>query len=83
MTLTFLEIMTLRPKQLTEAHTNAVLASGISIETLIDAIEIGVVFKLISRYANALDFALPAATSPTVRLTRASRADSGRDFPAP
>lgn len=57
-TLAFLEIMTLRPKQLTDEHTDAVLASGISIETLIDAIEIGVVFKLISRYANALDFAI-------------------------
>jgi AhpD family alkylhydroperoxidase len=56
-TLEFLEIMTLRPREMTEEHVNAVLGSGISIETLIDAIEVGVLLKLISRYASALDFA--------------------------
>jgi AhpD family alkylhydroperoxidase len=67
MTLQFLEIMTLRPRDLTEQHVDAVLDSGISIETLIDAIEVGVVLKLISRYASALDFATPTAISPAVR----------------
>jgi hypothetical protein len=43
MTLKFLEIMTLRPRDMTEQRVNAVLDSGISIETLIDAIEVGVV----------------------------------------
>lgn len=82
-TLAFLEIMTQRPKQLTEERANAVFASGISIETLIDAIEIGVMFNLISRYANALDFAIPAATGLPGRLTRRPRADSVLDLPAP
>src|SRR5215469_5448780 len=82
MTLAFLEIMTQRPKQLTQERVHAVLASGISIESLIDAIEIGVVFKLISRYANALDFSTPTAPSLTGRLSRRSRAGSGRDLPA-
>ena len=81
-TLAFLEIMTLRPRELTEEHTNAVLTSGISIETLIDAIEIGVMFSLISKYANALDFAIPAATSVTSRLPRWPRTASGRHLAA-
>ncbi|HEX4269715.1 MAG TPA: hypothetical protein VHY36_17640 [Steroidobacteraceae bacterium] len=55
-TLEFLEIMTVRPRAMTAEHINAVLDSGISIETLIDAIEVGVVLKLISRYTGALDF---------------------------
>ena len=63
-TLEFLEIMMLRPRELTEGHANAVLASGISIETLVDAIEVGVVLKLISRYARALDFTTPTSASP-------------------
>jgi AhpD family alkylhydroperoxidase len=74
MTLEFLEIMTLRPKGMTEEHINAVLDSGISIETLIDAIEVGVVLKLISRYASALDFTSPTAISLAGQLTRRSPA---------
>ena len=71
-TLEFLEIMTLRPRSMTEAHVTAVIDSGISLETLIDAIEVGVVLKLISRYASALDFAAPMATSPVNVTTRPS-----------
>ncbi len=54
-TLEFLEIMTLQPRKMTEEGVNAVIDSGISMETLIDAIEVGVVLKLISRYAGALE----------------------------
>lgn len=73
-TLAFLQIMTLRPKELTQASANAVLDSGISIETLIDAIEVCVVLKLISKYANALDLSAQDAVAPTVLLTRRSMA---------
>jgi alkylhydroperoxidase/carboxymuconolactone decarboxylase family protein YurZ len=76
-TLAFLQIMTLRPRELTEAHANAVLESGISIKTLMDAIEVCVVLKLISRYANALDFAVPGATGPTTRPARRSLIGAG------
>lgn len=76
-TLAFLQIMTLRPKELTQANANAVLDSGISIETLIDAIEVCVVLKLISKYANALDFSVQDAIGPTVQLTRRSMAGIG------
>jgi uncharacterized peroxidase-related enzyme len=59
MTLAYLEIMTLRPERLTEEDAQAVLRSGISVESLTDAIAIAAVFNLIARYANALDFSVP------------------------
>ena len=80
-TLEFLEIMTLRPRHVTEEHVNAVIDSGISMETLIDAIEVGVVLKLISRYASALDFAAPTLTSLAGQPSRWSSAAGGRDLP--
>jgi AhpD family alkylhydroperoxidase len=76
-TLAFLETMTLRPRELTEAYANEVLGSGISIETLANAIEICVVSKLVSRYANALDFTAPSATAVAGRPTRWSRGGVG------
>lgn len=80
-TLEFLEIMMLRPRTMTEEHANAVLDRGISIETLIDAIEVGVVLKLISRYARALDFADPAATSLIAPQPYRARAAAEADLP--
>jgi len=67
-TLEFLEIMMLRPRQMTDEDVGAVLDSGISMKTLIDAMEVGVILKLISRYAAALDFAAPTSASPAARL---------------
>lgn len=61
MTLAYLEMMTLRPEKLTEGDTRVVLSSGISTESLTDAIAIGAVFNLLARYANALDFSVPTA----------------------
>lgn len=58
-TLAYLEIMTLRPDELTEADARAVLGNGISAESLTDAIAIAAVFNLIARYASALDFSVP------------------------
>lgn len=67
-TLELLEIMMLRPRQMTDEHVAAVLASGISMKTLIDAMEVGVILKLISRYAGALDFVGPTSAGPAARL---------------
>lgn len=75
-TFEFLEIMTLRPREMTEEHVNTVLGSGISIETLIDAIEVGVVLKLISRYASALDFTAPTPTGLAAQASHRSTARS-------
>ncbi|HEY3919032.1 MAG TPA: hypothetical protein VGL83_14650 [Stellaceae bacterium] len=60
-TLQFLEIMTLRPLELTAENAKAVLRAGVSAEALQDAAAVAAVFNIITRYANALDFALPTA----------------------
>lgn len=57
-TLAYLEIITLRPATLTPEDIKAVLTSGISAESLTDAIAIGAVFNLIAGYASALDFSV-------------------------
>lgn len=58
-TLAFLEVMTLRPTQLTAENAKSVLDAGVSAEGLTDAIAVGALFSIVTRYANALDFALP------------------------
>jgi uncharacterized peroxidase-related enzyme len=60
-TLTFLEIMTLRPLELTVETAKTVLDAGVSAEALKDAIAVGAIFSIVTRYADALDFALPTA----------------------
>ncbi|MGH6835671.1 MAG: carboxymuconolactone decarboxylase family protein [Methylocella sp.] len=60
-TLEFLEIMTLRPMELTAENAKAVLHAGVSAEALTDAIAVCALFNIITRYADALDFALPTA----------------------
>jgi hypothetical protein len=60
-TLEFLEVMTSRPTELTTEHAKAVLRAGVGAEALKDAIAVGAVFNIVTRYANALDFAVPTA----------------------
>ena len=60
-TLEFLEVMTLRPTELTPNHAEAVLRAGVGVQALKDAIAVGAVFNIVTRYANALDFAVPTA----------------------
>ena len=60
-TLEFLEAMTLRPTELTSESAAAVFEAGVSAEALKDAIAVGAIFNIVTRYANALDFALPTA----------------------
>jgi uncharacterized peroxidase-related enzyme len=57
--LAFLEVMTLRPEDLKAEHAKAVLSAGVSSEALIDAIAVGALFSIVTRYADALDFAMP------------------------
>jgi alkylhydroperoxidase family enzyme len=59
--LAFLEIMTLRPMELSADHARAALRSGVSADALEDAIAVGTVFNIITRYADALEFAIPSA----------------------
>lgn len=60
-TLEFLEAMTLRPTELTSESAAAVFEAGVSANALKDAIAVGAIFNIVTRYANALDFALPTA----------------------
>jgi uncharacterized peroxidase-related enzyme len=59
--LAFLEVMTLRPRDLKAEHAKAALSAGLSPEALIDAIAVGALFSIVTRYANALDFAMPTS----------------------
>jgi uncharacterized peroxidase-related enzyme len=58
--LAFLEVMTLRPQDLKAEHAKAALNAGVSPQALTDAIAVGALFSVVTRYANALDFAMPS-----------------------
>ncbi|MGO4339316.1 carboxymuconolactone decarboxylase family protein [Labrys sp. KB_33_2] len=58
--LVFLEIMTLRPMELSAEHAAAALRSGVTEDALQDAIAVATVFNIIARYADVLDFAMPS-----------------------
>lgn len=60
-TLGFLEVMTLRPADLTAENAKAVFRAGVSVEALRDSIAVGAIFNIVTRYAEALNFALPTA----------------------
>jgi uncharacterized peroxidase-related enzyme len=60
-TLAFLETMTLHPTELTEGDARAVLFRGVGAQSLADAIAVGAVFNLVTRYVNALRFSIPTA----------------------
>ena len=57
--LAFLEVMTLRPGELKAEHAKAALGAGVSPQALTDAIAVGTLFNIITRYVDALDFAMP------------------------
>ncbi len=59
-TLGFLEKMTKAPDQLAAADARDVLDAGVSQPALKDAIAVATVFAVITRYANALQFAIPS-----------------------
>jgi alkylhydroperoxidase family enzyme len=60
-TLAFLEKMTLRPRDLTPEDARTVLRAGVTAEALTDAVAVASLFNIITRYADALDFAIPTA----------------------
>lgn len=59
--LAFLEIMTLRPMDLSADSAREALRSGVTNEALQDAAAVAAVFNIITRYADALNFAMPTA----------------------
>jgi AhpD family alkylhydroperoxidase len=58
----FLEIITLRPAELSGDHAKAALRAGVSAQALKDAVAVAALFNIVTRYANALDFAMPSAS---------------------
>lgn len=58
-TLPFLKKLTLHPHELECSDADAVLAAGVSLQALTDAIAIACLFNVINRYSDALDFAVP------------------------
>lgn len=59
--LAFLEIMTLRPMELSAEHAKAAFRAEVTGGALKDALAVGTLFNIIARYASALDFAMPSA----------------------
>jgi uncharacterized peroxidase-related enzyme len=58
-TLGYLEKITKKPDQLSPADAQTVLDAGVSRPAFEDAIAVAAVFAVITRYANALNFAIP------------------------
>lgn len=60
-TLVFLKKMTQNPADLSADDAAAVLRVGVTRQALTDAIAVATLFAVITRYADALDFAIPTA----------------------
>ena len=57
--LVFLEILTLRPDELTSADAEAVYAAGVSPQALRDASTVCALFSMITRLADSLGWDVP------------------------
>ena len=58
--LTFIEVLTLRPDELSAADVEAAYAAGVSQQALRDAATICSLFNMITRLADALGWDVPA-----------------------
>jgi alkylhydroperoxidase family enzyme len=58
-TLGFIEKLTLRPAELTPADAEAVLATGVSRDALVDAIHVAALFNMIVRLADSIGWDVP------------------------
>jgi alkylhydroperoxidase family enzyme len=58
-TFAFLKKMTLQPNDLGADDARAVFRSGVTKTALTDAIAVATLFNIITRYADALGFAIP------------------------
>jgi len=59
-TLVFLEVLTLRPDELTAADAERVLAAGVSHQALRDAATVCALFSMITRLADSLGWDVPS-----------------------
>ncbi len=58
-TLVFLEKLTLSPTEITPTDAQLALQAGVTASAIEDAIAVAAIFAIITRYANALAFAIP------------------------
>lgn len=58
-TLGYLEKLTLRPDELTSADAEAVLATGVGKDALVDAIHVAALFNMIVRLADSIGWDVP------------------------
>jgi alkylhydroperoxidase family enzyme len=58
-TLGYIEKLTLRPDELTTADADAVLATGVSEDALVDAIHVAALFNMIVRLADSIGWDVP------------------------
>jgi alkylhydroperoxidase family enzyme len=58
-TLGFLEKLTLRPGELSEADAAVVLSEGVTVDALVDAIHVAALFSMIVRLADAFGWDVP------------------------
>jgi alkylhydroperoxidase family enzyme len=65
--LVFIEVLTLRPGELTEADAAAAYAAGVSRQALRDAATVCALFNMITRLADALGWDVPDLDRLTAR----------------
>ena len=78
--LAFIEVLTLRPDELTKADADAAFAAGVSREALRDAATVCAFFNMITRLADALGWDVPSSDRLTARA--ATMLDGGYSFAA-
>jgi len=78
--LAFIEVLTLRPDELTKADADAAFAAGVSREALRDAATVCAFFNMITRLADALGWDVPSSDRLTARA--AAMLDGGYSFAA-
>jgi hypothetical protein len=66
-TLGFLEKLTLRPGELTEADAEQVFAAGVKRDALVDAVVITALFNMIARLADSFGWHVPTEAELAAR----------------
>jgi hypothetical protein len=71
--LRFLEILTLRPDDLTPSDLQAARAAGLADDAIRDAALVCAVFSMVTRLADTLKWAIPASFDATVKALTSRR----------
>jgi len=79
-TLAFIEVLTQRPDELTNADAEAAYAAGVSREALRDAATVSALFNMITRLADSLGWDVPSWDRTVARAP--AMLDGGYSFAA-